>query len=326
MRETSKKILSRYEEPLSGNFDNTTENDSRKKWTAMVAEYKGESKLPEPLLPALLTVAIFLFAALTIVVATTLIWDLPLGSGTRQVVLNVLIGMLLSVPVLISLWAVLGGQTWIIRIPLATFCLLALLGTYFATMSMRASSIPSDVFLLIGGIALAVSAAIQIPAWIARARFGISITRKASGPKANKQFTIKQLLITTTIIAFLVPLLQWFATLKIFANFGMPLDEIFGFCGVFIVVLMFLTFLSLLLVFLPKLRVVCLCVLVFGITAIPFAVVPSIVYLMGRRFSNDDMMDMGINVFVFSLSNAVTVITVLSIYYAVGFRLRQQLD
>jgi len=323
MHETNKTRHSRYEKSAPIVISEIEK--------ARASKYRSEWDNSSVLAPVVLTSVLLLVSALTLVSVTWVLWA-TLRPGTLQVVFSVSNGMLLSLPVLISLWIVLGGQKWIIRIPLATFFLLALSGIFVATLGILSKSADDSLVWWIGAITLAVSAAIQIPAWIVRARYGVSVSRQSNGRTGwdsvtSKQFTIKQLLITTTILALVVPLLQWFATFKMFSDNtgGPPVAEICGFCGIFIVVLVFLTLLSVLVVFVPKLRVASLCILLVGLFAVPIVVVPSINFVFGLKFSFTDsyFMDTAIhiNVFAFMLSNAVTVIAVLAMYYALGFRL-----
>ena len=295
MRETSENIPSRYEEPLGWANGDATENELRQRRTLREQAWKNERYKPSLKTPLLLTTVLIFFAALAIVTATSLIWNVP-KQGTLQVVLNVFNGMLLSLPVLISVWLVLGGQTWIIRIPLAFFSLLALSGIFLGTIFSLEGSIPAEVYLIIGGVTLAVSIATQIPLWIFGLRYGALITRASSGSVVKTQFTIKQLLITTTVFAFLVPFLQWVATFEDFEN--APMFLICGFCGVFIVVLVFLMLFSVLVVF-SKHRIKSLCILVLGIAALPFVVVPSLISVMEQRFAYADFLEMGSDVFLF---------------------------
>ena len=335
MCESGKDMLSRYEQPIGSSSVDAGEYEFSKNRMSYVDEYAFDWWSPDRFLaPIVLTAALFLFAAFTIVAATTWFWQMP-WQGTRQIALCTLLGMALSLPVLISLWIALGAQKWFIRIPLATFCLSALLGIYFLTMMahMPQAVPPGEPFLVISGMIFFFYAAIQIPLWVVRVRYGVWLSRLEPESVAKKQFTIKQLLITTTIFAFLVPLIQWFSAFKIFENFnGPPVDMVIGFCSVIVVVLAFLTLLSVLIVFSSKLRMAGLCVLVLSLVAIPFVIVPSIDYAVGLRVSYTETywldlnVDKHINVLAFALSNAVTMIVVLSMYYALGFRLRQQQD
>ena len=279
--------------------------------------------------PIALTTIIFVTAALTIIVATKFLWPLPFGNGVRQVVLSIFNGMLLSLPVLVSLWMGLGRQTWIIRIPLATLYLATLLGVYLTTIKLLSSNIPSEIIWMFAAVTLGVTVSLQVPLWVVRIWRGMLISRTGSDSSAKTQFTIKQLMITTTVFAFLVPLMQSLSQFGDVKSGGGPAaGEIFGFCGVFIVVLMFLMLLSVLFVFSTtlKIRAACLCVLAVGITALPFAVVPSLIFMVPEfeGVSEMGMIDMGVNVFTFSLSNAVTMIIVLSMYHVIGFRLWSQ--
>ena len=62
-----------------------------------------------------------------------------------------------------------------------------------------------------------------------------------------------------------------------------------------------------------------------GIATLPLAVVPLVLYVLGERATDREWMGMAANVVAFSTSNAVTMIVVLSMYYALGFRLRTRL-
>ena len=272
-----------------------------------------------------LTIVLLVVAAATIVVATSWLFYLPFGNGIRQVVLNIFIGMLLSLPMLASVWAVLGGQAWFVRVPLASLTLILLFGIYIATNILL--GMPVHVVWIFGGVTLLVIVSAQIALWIVRALLGVTISRQGAKSSTKMQFTIKQLLITTTIFALLVALLRWLAIFEGFQDAiqPMPLNQFLGFCGTFIVVLVFITLLAVLIVFLPKRRVWRLGILVLGIATLPLAVVPSVSCLLDERFAGREWMDIAANVVAFSASNAVTMIIVLSMYYALGFRLRKRL-
>ena len=271
-----------------------------------------------------LTIVLLVVAAATIVVATSWLFYLPFGNGIRQVVLNTFLGMLLSLPVLVSLWTVLGGQAWFIRIPLASLALLVLFGIYAVTNICL--GMPAEVLWLFAGVTLLVTTSVQISFWTIRVWQGVTISAQGAKSGDKMQFTIKHLLITTTIFAFLTPLLRWFTTFEGFQDVfsRIPLNVVLGFCGIFIVVLVFLALFSVLIVFLPKLRVWCLGILVLGIATLPLVVVPSVLFVLSDRFTDQAWMDIAANVVAFSASNAVTMIVVLSMYYALGFRLRKR--
>lgn len=279
-------------------------------------------KPDQALNPIALTGLLLIIAGVTVCVATSFFWELPGGTGTRQIALSFFNGMFLSLPILLSLWMVLGPQIWIIRLPLASGSLLALLGIYLATISIQSSNAPGEVYWIMSAIALAVVVSIQIPLWIVRFFKRVHISRRGSGSSAGSQFSIKHLLIATTVFALVLPLLQWFTTLGSARQMpGVMFREMLGFCGIFILVLAFLTLLSVLIVFAPKLRFWSLALLIIGIILLPFAVVPSISYVIGSRFTVGDYFDMGLNVITFSAANALTMIVSMYLYYSIGFRL-----
>ena len=294
--------------------------------TDMLTE--NESKRLSPAAPIALTAFLFLGAVLLITHAPLALWDRPYGSETRQVVASLFGGMLLSLPILLSLWMVLGGQVWFIRIPLAALLLAALLGMLLATINIWSNSVKADVFWSFVRITLAVSATAHIVLWTIRTRRGTFISRKSQESNKRTQLTIEHLLITTTIVGLSVPLLRWFWAFEGFNTIPgraqIPLSSSLRFYGAFMVVFGFLTFLSVQLVFIPKLRISSLSLLALAVVTLP-VVVPAVCYLMRHNnYSRAQLIGIGINVFAFSISNAATMIVVLSMYYAVGFRLRRQ--
>ena len=212
---------------------NTTANDFYE--TDVLTE--NEPKRLSPAAPIALTAFLFLGAVLMITHAPVALWDRPYGSGTRQVVASLFGGMLLSLPILLSLWMVLGGQVWFIRIPLAALLLAALLGRLFTTINIWSNTVIGDVFWSFAGFTLAVSAAAHIVLWTIRKGRGTFISRKSL--KSNKQthLTIEHLLITTTIVGLSVPLLRWFWAFEGFNTIAgrgtTPLNRRLGFYGDF---------------------------------------------------------------------------------------------
>ena len=63
----------------------------------------------------------------------------------------------------------------------------------------------------------------------------------------------------------------------------------------------------------------------YVLTIVLFVVVPSVLFVLSDRFTDQAWMDIAANVVAFSASNAVTMTIVLSMYYALGFRLRKRL-
>ena len=77
-----------------------------------------QSLFQSPVAPIVLTASLILISAVTIVVATTIQWNMPFGNGTLQLFLCFSLGAFLALPTLTSIWAALGSQIWIVRVPL----------------------------------------------------------------------------------------------------------------------------------------------------------------------------------------------------------------
>ena len=96
------------------------------------------------------------------------------------------------------------------------------------------------------------------------------------------------------------------------------------FTAIIVLVLQFLTLLSVLVVFVPRYRVWFLIILTLGIVLLPFALVPAILATSGQLFTAADQVDIGFDVIAFSISNVLTMIFVLSLYWTIGFRLQKE--
>ena len=286
-------------------------------------------EIHNPILPYALTVGLILVSAITIVVATCFLFDMPFGNGTLQLLLCSFLGAFCALPILISIWAALGSQTWIIRIPSAIAAEVFLLCVYLGTFSRLAPTAPPEIYWMIACMALAITVAAHVPLWILRIwkRMQIGHLSMKAWLAKESQFSISHLLIGTTVVAVMVSLMQWLISFGVLneGSSRVPVGAfwmIVGFCGIFILVMGLLTMLSILVVFGPrKVKVWCVGILCIAILAIPFAVVPSLVVLSGMPTT----MEAGFNVVFFSIANSTTLILVLGLYYALGFRLRRSL-
>ena len=143
---------------------------------------------------------------------------------------------------------------------------------------------------------------------------------------SESQFSIFHLLIATTVIAIAISLIQCVLSLGNFnQGVGIPAWTIVGFCGIFIFVMALLTTLSMAIVFAPrKIKIWIACILCAAFALIPVAVIPNLVTVIGGPVTRDDTMFVATNIVSFSIAHSTTLILVLSLYYALGFRLRRR--
>ena len=275
--------------------------------------------------PIVLTAILVFVSAVMIPAVTSWQWNMPFGLGTRQIVLNVFLGMFLALPILLSIWTTLGAQTWLVRIPSALGIIFGLLCAYLLTIKILDQNTPAEILWMFAGVALAVTVVVQIPLWILRIWLSVRITRDFdSHSVADSQFSIKQLLICTTVIAVTIPFIQWLISIgDIDRSVGVPLSVVVGFCTIFILVMLLLVMLSLLIVFGGKLRGWCIGVLCLAWLVIPFAIISPLTSVMGRQFATTSKFDMGLNVATFSISHSLTVTLALALYFAIGFRMER---
>ena len=283
--------------------------------------------IQSPAAPIVLTGSLILISAVTIVIATLSLWNLPLGNGTLQLLLCFFLGAFLALPTLTAIWAALGSQIWIIRVPSALAAESFLLCVYLGTISVFSLGAPPEVYWLVSICAGAVTVAAHVPLWIMRIWLSVQI----AGPHlkersaSESQFSIFHLLIATTVVAITIPLIQWLISLGESDGMGtIPIWSVVGFCGIFILLMGLLTTLSIAIVFASKkIKAWCVSILCVVILVIPFAVVQNLSTVIGGIPPTErDAVRM--NVASFSISHLATLILVLSLYYALGFRLRRR--
>lgn len=304
---------------------NATNDDAEKLVRSVCPEYPPEYEGPDPLAPVFLTAGLIAIFAIGIVVGTWLMWQMPFGTSTLQVVLCSLLGMLLSLPVLFSVWAALGEQTWLLRIPIAMGCEFVLLCLYLLVIRAQGGG-PLEAYWMIFIIAVAVNIVAQIPMWVLRIWRGARLSRclDAAAAVPNSQFSIRQLLIATALVAILLTIFQW--TYSKILNSGevssVPVFEMAGFCGIFMLDMGWLTVLSLVVVFSRKLRRWALPILGISLVGISLAAVGPIDFVLGRGLPPFVRWLFSANILFFSSAFSATLILVLFLYHLIGYRLR----
>ena len=98
--------------------------------------------------PIILTAILLAISIITIVIATVWLWNLPFGIGSLQIVICTGNGMLMALPVLISIWVSLGSLNWLVRIPLAFGAELVLLCAFLFTISSLSPNAPTEAYWL----------------------------------------------------------------------------------------------------------------------------------------------------------------------------------
>lgn len=272
-----------------------------------------------------LTTSLIVISLVAIAGGTLYLWDLPWGMGSLQLVINSCNGMLLALPILISIWIALGNHTWLIRIPLAFGTMISMLSVFFLSIASYTSPTPPEVYYLFASVAFAVTTIVQIPLWISRIWMNLRITQDASpATSASSQFSIRQLMISTALVAVLIPLCQWLIEIGQFdGGTGIPATTVIGFCAIFIVVMVFLAGLALAIVFGSRTRLVSIGILCLALILIPVAILQPLGNVLGAKFAGTNRTDMGLNVAAFSTAHALTLIGVLSLYRLIGFRIER---
>ena len=275
--------------------------------------------------PIILTAILLAISIITIVIATVWLWNLPFGIGSLQIVICTGNGMLMALPVLISIWVSLGSLNWLVRIPLAFGAELVLLCAFLFTISSLSPNAPTEAYWLFSGVALAVTLAIQIPLWGLRIWMGVRITRHSKSlSTSDSQFSIKHLLISTTLVAVTIPFVEWLMSIGDFdGGTKIPFSVVVGFCTIFILIMLFLAMLSFLVVFVRKLRVWCIAFMCIAWFVIPFAILPTLSNVLGPQFAVTSQTDMGINTVAFSISHSLTLVLVMWLYLQIGFGVKR---
>ena len=157
------------------------------------------------LAPAILIAVLSLIAITGIIVLTAVLWDMPLGYGTRQILLCIALGPFLAIPCLLAIWCSLGEQTAIVRITLSMALAILFYFVYVGTIkTVGIGNLPVFAYVLFGSIAISTIVLVQIPFWLFRLTTGQRLSRRKDSAVNAIQFGIKHLLIITTQVALIV--------------------------------------------------------------------------------------------------------------------------
>ena len=283
------------------------------------------------LAPAILIAVLSLIAITGIIVLTAVLWDMPLGYGTRQILLCIALGPFLAIPCLLAIWCSLGEQTAIVRITLSMALAILFYFVYVGTIkTVGIGNLPVFAYVLFGSIAISTIVLVQIPFWLFRLTTGQRLSRRKDSAVNAIQFGIKHLLIITTLVALIVWIAKYSVSMdRLGPNGAPPLSTMINFCALFIGLIWVLTLLCLPVVFSNTLRQrIWTAVLLLGVLIIvPYSLanpVEQIIYFQGRPVTVDPTVfwDVTANIFAFSTSFAVALLAVLMAFYLIGYRLK----
>lgn len=232
------------------------------------------------------------------------------------------IGAMLAEPCLVAVWLALGYQQVVLRIPLATGVLIGVVLAYLQTLNLLdPGNLPLEVTVFFSLIAAAIFAVLQIPFWIFRLTSGQVITSTDKSGKVDaSQFGIRHLMITMTVAAVIVLLVKNVIPEGSWEG-GTPWKRMIYFVSPYLVGICVLAILCTALVFSQGNRELLVIVIVGIVTAGSI----SLYYMptngpLGTRINIERFVR---NVCLFSVGFLATMIGVLSVYYRIGFRLRE---
>ncbi|MFK7766274.1 MAG: hypothetical protein AB8B55_03450 [Mariniblastus sp.] len=233
------------------------------------------------------------------------------------------IGMLIAQPCLIAVWFALGKQRVIVRAPLTIGVLLILLVSFvFSFLNLR-TNLPMEIPIIFLAIAAGLFLTIQLPLWIYRRATSQVISRTSSTSNLSaEQFSIKHLLIATTIAAVLFAVGR-FAIPDLEFDGGGPIGAISYFLLAYAALVSVLTFLCVGFVFIANKHVTQRIAVGVAIV-LTILLVPAFFFMVmrGGLFANINAWEGTFNSVTFSFSLTATMLVVLFAYRALGFRLR----
>ena len=235
------------------------------------------------------------------------------------------LGLLIAQPCLLSIWCALGSQKLIVRIPAAMGMLAVLTIVYLSLLVSDGA--PAEVTFVLAGCAIALTLLIQVPAWIFRAstKLTIVLPTETKSSISSSQYGIKHLMISTAIAAIVVTVAQANAPHISSDQSGVPWLSLILFLAFFIIVASILSFLILAVVFNQKRRLIFAILLMVILLAAPLAsleVLRSVINASPMPGPNFQWTATeAFNAFCFFFALAAGIMSVLFIFYGIGFRL-----
>ncbi len=233
------------------------------------------------------------------------------------------IGAMLAEPCLVAVWLALGYQRVVLRIPLATGVLIGVVLAYLQTLNLLdPGNLPLEVTIFFSLVAAVIFAVLQIPFWIFRLTSGQVITSADKSGKVDaSQFGIRHLMITMTVAAVIVLLVKNVIPEGSWEG-NAPWKQMIGFVTPYLVGICVLALLCTALVFSQGNRWLLAAVIVGVVIAGSISL-----YYMPENgpagLNRVNIVRFVRNACLFFVGFLATMIGVLSVYYRIGFRLRE---
>ncbi len=266
-----------------------------------------------------LTIGLIVVALAGNSLATLYFWQPKTSS---EPLLCLMIGILIAQPCLLAVWYALGSQKVIVRAPMTIGIMFLLLIGYVLTFACRDPGMPGEIPVFFLGIALGLFSITQFPLWIyRRATRQVISQRQINSEFRSSQFGIKHLLIATTIAAVLISLGQFTISFlePEFAT-GAPIGQIIRFLVPYVVMVSLIAFLCTAFIFFGRRRLLVGVALLLIISI--SAILLSSQLVIGTVFGTFNFSQIARNVSLFLIGFSGTMVSVMIIYYSIGYRLR----
>jgi hypothetical protein len=243
------------------------------------------------------------------------------GSQNIEWLISLSIGLLVAQPGIIAVWAALSDQQLIHRLSLATATLFAMSAAYIGTLNALDRGLPMDVGLILLSIPAILFGSTASAMGFLRRQKGIVLTKSLTEhthEDQSRQFSIKFLLVATTVIAVLIPVVKWAIPSGGFEG-NAPWMEVGTFIVLFAVLSWAIFLTSLILVFHSNHRVFSVVTLLLLTTIGPILVIGFLAlnFVSFRR----DIIGMMVNAFFYCVGVITCTAFVLLIFRGLGFRI-----
>jgi hypothetical protein len=241
---------------------------------------------------------------------------------------SIFMGLLLAQPCLLSIWCAWGSGNSALRI-FSSMGVLAGLTLVYMNAFVNGKPMVIEIVLIFAGAALMATTIIQVPLWIYRkfTKRSLRLRNHAIPESTSSQFSIKQLLIAMTVAAIVVTGTKALLP-ELNDNRGpgfIPWMQIISVLLFFAVTICLTSFVVLAFVFSPrkhKLAFFVLLVLFFSIAPWGTSWIVSNSFPFLRAGTPWTLLDTA-KMFIFFWSVGLTLTTVLSLFYLIGFRLEE---
>ena len=275
--------------------------------------------------PAVVIVALVIFAAFGNFVGTLLFWHFDWMAAPLffKTAFFFALGLLIAQPCLLSIWCVLARQAVIVRVPISLGILFVLICDYILTFRfLDSGSIPGEVLIVFLGIPFSIVSAICVPLWLLRWKngFSLGIGSQSENEIESSQFGIRHLFILTTATAIMIPIAQrTFGGASIDSS-NAPWFELVSFIALYMMLAWLISMISIAIVFKRETRFRMVALMVIAVFLCPVFVSA----LLAFSFSSFRwQFDNAVYSVAFALALATGICSVLGIFYRLGYRLQR---